>query len=680
LPDKIGGEGSLTERLAKATELLDPVWRNEIILAPVSLWPSEFKPHTDRTKVAFQLGFLGRMIFSCLIDADRRDTESFCARHEGWLPDREWPKLSQAVDSLIDKLDRHMSGLRAAVPDSDVNRLRAEILDHVRAQSSIQKGLFTLTVPTGGGKTLTSLSFALEHARTHDLKRIIYAIPFTSIVDQTASIFRSILGNEMVLEHHSAIEDERREWANKDERSAKCKLWLAMEDWAAPVIVTTNVQLFESLFAARPSRCRKLHNLARSVIVLDEAQTIPLPYLRPCVAALDELARNYGASIILCTATQPALDERHFKPGGLKLEGRELAPEPTRLAKELKRVQIHFGGEMNDEALVDALSAEEQGLIIVNSRGHALSLFRNVESAGLVHRRIHSLHFEASPKANECVKRCTSNLLILVQFTTRTLDLRACRECESSVCVTALADAIHLTTRQYAAHRRIILANVRERLAGGKSCRLIATSLVEAGVDLDFPRVRRAQAGLDQIAQAAGRCNREGKRLLEQSIVTIFKAPDNQPPREIEQLSADFAHMADKHTDLISPEAIETHFREVYWRKGEDLDAKKILKDFVLSAGETSFAYRCVAEKFRMIESGLACDRRPGRESEGCAGKAPLPRHLARRRCARPPALHRAGAAKSTAPSDCQRACELRETGNIWRSVCGLKDRSALQG
>lgn len=551
LPDRIRCEASLTDRLKKKIEPLDDAWRSEIAPDASSLWPNLDIEQKDGTKAAFQLGFLGRMIFSCLIDADRRDTEAFCASHEGWTPDRNWPRLTGSIGDLIGLFDRHMVDKRASAPDTDVNRLRREILEHVRAQASKPTGLFTLTVPTGGGKTLASLAFALDHAKAHGLERIVYAIPFTSIVDQTASVFREVLGDGFVLEHHSAIEDEKIERANKDEPKGKNKLRLAMEDWAAPIIVTTNVQLFESLFAARPSRCRKLHNLARSVIVLDEAQTIPLPFLRPCVAALDELTRNYGASIVVCTATQPALNERHFKPGGLKLEGRELAPEPPRLAQVLKRVRIAFGGEMNDDALVDALGPQEQGLVIVNSRGHALDLYRKAKEVGF-------------------------------------------------------AGVIHLTTRQYAAHRRVILADVRERLKRGEPCRLIATSLVEAGVDLDFPRVWRAEAGLDQIAQAAGRCNREGRRQAEDSIVTVFKAPDNSPPREIAQLSADFARMADKHTDLLSPDAIEDYFREVYWRKGDGLDAKEILRDFALSAGKTSFAYRCVAQKFRLIESGLA--------------------------------------------------------------------------
>src|SRR5208337_4260679 len=225
------------------------------------------------------------------------------------------------------------------------------------------QGLFTLTVPTGGGKTLASLAFALEHAKRHNLDRIVYAIPFTSVIDQTASIFRQVLGSEVVLEHHASIDE-----SGIEGREARDKLRLAMEDWAAPVVVTTNVQLFESLHSNRPSRCRRLHSLAKSVIVLDEAQTIPLHVLRPCLAAIDELARNYGASVVLCTATQPAIAESDDFKGGLPLSlERELAPEPLRLHQLLKRVRLERLGDRSDDQLIEALAGTAQGLMIVNS-------------------------------------------------------------------------------------------------------------------------------------------------------------------------------------------------------------------------------------------------------------------------------------------------------------------------
>ena len=434
LPDKIGGDASLVDRLKKPLSPLAPHWRTEITPESDDLWPGLQLDVASKPKAAFQLGFLGRMLFSCLVDADYRDTEAFYARTEGWTADRDWPPLGGMLDELLRGFNTRMERKQLEAADTSVNRLRREILEHVRSQADTPPGLFTLTVPTGGGKTLASLAFALDHAKAHGLDRIIYAIPFTSVVDQTASVFREMLGDDIVLEHHSSIDEERFR-----ERSGASKLKLAMEDWAVPVVVTTNVQLFESLFAARSSRCRKLHNLARSVIVLDEAQTIPLSYLRPCAAALDELARNYGATIVLCTATQPALDARHFKEGdpiGLKLEGRELAPDPRRLSDSLNRVRINVGREMNDDALVEELSGQAQALVIVNSRSHALALYRKVKGAGL-------------------------------------------------------DGAVHLTTRQYAAHRRLILTDVRARLKSGLPCRLIATSLIEAGVDVDFPRLWR---------------------------------------------------------------------------------------------------------------------------------------------------------------------------------------------
>jgi CRISPR-associated endonuclease/helicase Cas3 len=305
LPDREGAAGSLTERLAKTIEPLDQTWRDEIRADAVGLFPPSFRRHPDRALLPFQLGFLGRMLFSCLVDADFRDTEAFYARTQRRGVDREWPALSDIIEGLIAAFDAYMAEKRQTATRTAMNCLRTEILAHVRSRAREAPGVFTLTVPTGGGKTLASLAFALDHSKHYGLERIITAIPFTSVIDQTAAIFREVLGNDVVLEHHSAIDEE-----HFRAREGADKLRLAMEDWAAPIVVTTNVQLFESLFANRPSRCRKLHSLARSVIVLDEAQTIPLPVLRPCVAALDELARNYGTSIILCTATHPRLPHR----------------------------------------------------------------------------------------------------------------------------------------------------------------------------------------------------------------------------------------------------------------------------------------------------------------------------------------------------------------------------------
>jgi len=547
LPDRLDGPGTFDHRM-KQPQAIDPAWMDELQAEISGLVPEMIQRFpADRVGHAFSWAFMGRMLFSALVDADFADTEKFYVTLGEKEADRNWPALSALIDDFVARFDAHMNSLSGR--EGALNSLRREVLTHVRAGAGREPGLFTLTVPTGGGKTLASLGFALDHALRHGHRRIIYAIPFTSIIDQTAEIFRSVLGEDNVLEHHSSIEEEAFE---AKQRERKDKLKLAMEDWAAPVIVTTTVQLFDSLFTARPSRARKLHNIAGSILVLDEAQTLPKALLMPIMRALEELARNYGCTVVLCTATQPALGKRPELPGGLPLEGRELAPDPADLAAKLARTRIIHAGDMDDAALLDAFAGHNQALVIVNSRRHALELYRQATDAGL-------------------------------------------------------EGLVHLTTRQYAAHRRRILADVRDRLKDGRPCRLIATSLIEAGVDVDFPVAWRAEAGLDQIIQAAGRVNREGGRSRESSIVTVFNPPAHRPPVEIRGLIGDMKRIIDKHADLTSLAAVEDYFGEVYWRMGEGMDGKKILGRFELS-GRTGchFDYRTVGQDFRMIESELA--------------------------------------------------------------------------
>ena len=319
-----------------------------------------------------------------------------------------------------------------------------------------------------------------------------------------------------------------------------------------------------SIVASRTSRCRKLHNLVNAVIILDEAQTIPLPVLRPCVAALDELTRNYGCSVVLCTATQPALKAPRFAGGFDLASERELAPDPTALARKLKRVTLAIRAEPTTDAdLVSAIARVDQALVIVNSRRHALDLYKAAKAAGLT-------------------------------------------------------TLVHLTTRQTAADRRRILATIRRDLERNTPCRVIATSLVEAGVDLDFPRVWRSQAGLDQIAQAAGRCNREGRRPVADSIVTVFTPAEAKPPWEIGPFIEAMQRVIPYHHDLFSPEATQHYFNEVYWQKGEkrldqitirQVDGSteniSVLEAFLIGGDVLDFPYRAVAEGFRLIKSGM---------------------------------------------------------------------------
>lgn len=557
LPDRLNTSGACFDERMKRPLAIDDIWRQELGpellertrgIAQELAWLAKL-PMEEK---AFAAAFAGRMIFSCLVDADFKNTESFYTSLGRIAPDREWPLLRDLLDGFRDRFDAHMRRFEEWPVASDkqqaLNRLRADILSHVRAAAAKKPGFFTLTVPTGGGKTLSSLGFALDHARLHGHRRIIYAIPFTSIIDQTVAIFRDVLGEDHVLEHHSNIDEQK-----FNERERRDKLKLAMEDWAAPVVVTTNVQLFESLFSARPARSRKLHNIANSVIILDEAQTLPRSLLLPVMRALEELTVRYGCTVVLCTATQPALGKREGFDFGLPLgKDRELAPDPGALAQQLARTRIRHAGAMDNAALIDTMRQRDQILTIVNSRRHALDLYKEAKAADL-------------------------------------------------------AGVLHLTTRQYAADRRKILAGVRKRLAEGLPCRLIATSLIEAGVDVDFPAALRAEAGLDQIIQAAGRVNREGRRPLDDSLVTVFSAPDYPPPVEIRGLIGDMKRIIDRHSDLTAPDAIEDYFCEVYWRVGAKyLDSKEILKRFMLTTrGGTNFAYRQVGADFRMIESGL---------------------------------------------------------------------------
>ncbi|MBZ0216815.1 MAG: CRISPR-associated endonuclease Cas3'', partial [Fimbriimonadaceae bacterium] len=416
LPDMIGESSSLVDRLSAFKNELDEVWKQELLFDLEGLAPSFNFSKDDKNRAAFQFAFLGRMIFSCLVDADYKDTEAFYDKLEGRKRDREWNSLQKLLPQFRKAFDSKMNGMSKA--DTDVNLLRNDILNHVRAQAAQKPGLFTLTVPTGGGKTLASLGFALDHAKIHGHDRIIYAIPFTSIIDQTAAIFSDLLGVEHILEHHSAIDIDDEKTARN--RTSRDKLKLAAQDWAAPVVVTTNVQFFESLFASRTSASRKLHNIANSVIILDEAQTIPRHLFSPCMRVLEELANNYKCSIVLCTATQPAADARNFTkghPAGLPLEGRELAPDPLKLAKDLRRVTIQKSAPMSNQDLVSALNQFSQALVIVNNRKHALELYQAAKEAGL-------------------------------------------------------EGMVHLSTRQCAIDRRKCLDRVRETLKSDKPCRV----------------------------------------------------------------------------------------------------------------------------------------------------------------------------------------------------------------
>jgi CRISPR-associated endonuclease/helicase Cas3 len=578
LMDGAGHEGStLSARLTKEVEDYAG-WQDHVADLPTAgelragiprLQPNGIEP-------AFSGAFLTRMLFSCLVDADFLETEAFYARSRGEEPP---PRGGILTPEHIERVRAFVAQHRR--DDTPVNKLRSEILDHANAKAALPAGLFTLTVPTGGGKTLTSLSFAMRHAAAHGLRRIVYAIPFTSIIDQVAQIFRDQVGlGDAVLEHHSSFDWSKERPANGNDQEGEGaagleKLRRDSENWDAPIIVTTSVQFFESLFAARTSKARKLHNLAGSVIILDEAQSIPVKLLRPCLAAIDELARNYGASVILCTATQPALREQDRalpqtkameekdQWQGLDIPGaRELAPDPKDLYEKLKRVNVDWRRDPVPDAEIAARFAEQpQMLCIVNSRAHARALFE------------------------------------------------AIRDQEG---------AIHLTTLMCARHRRVVLARAREDLKDGRPVRLVATSLIEAGVDISFPEVWRAAAGLSGIAQAAGRANRSGELgPLGEAFgrTVVFEPAPIEGRRSVPTMIQPFYQAAKNvlragEGDVLGLDAVRDYYRWLYWEQGyKALDAATlegssfpIIPAIRDTAHKLDYPFASIARAFRMID------------------------------------------------------------------------------
>lgn len=545
----------LAERLADpALPALDAAWQREITLPALQELLAEAARKLPRDAPhgqGFSAAFLARMLFSALVDADYLDTERY---YDQFLPPSQRKAAARAqpapsLQALRVQLDEHLRGFQA---DSEVNRIRARILAHVRQQAALAPGLFSLTVPTGGGKTLASLAFALDHAIAHGQRRVIFVIPFTSIVEQNAAVFRRALGPhgaQAVLEHHSAFTPPAPDASRPDWHQSQAKLRLAMENWDAPIVVTTAVQFFESLFAARTGACRKLHHITNSVVVLDEAQTLPLHLLRPAVAAIDELARHYKSSVVLCTATQPALQAPRFK-GGLH-DVRPLVQDEHALARQLQRVRVRHIGALGDAALAAELRAREQVLCIVNNRLHARAVFRAIAD---------------------------------------------------------LPGATHLSTLMCARHRSQVLAQARQRLQDGLACRIVSTSLIEAGVDISLPAVLRAEAGLDAIVQAAGRCNRHKEWPVERSEVLVFATDEAQwpPPPELRvfaQAAQEVLRQPRHQADPLSPAAIQAYFEALYWQKGEQaLDAQNLLGQLRQSRLD-NLPFEHIAHQFQVIQS-----------------------------------------------------------------------------
>lgn len=522
LPD-LGRKGlpsSLLERLDK--RLCDySAFEKEIEIPQITTPPITMDPEKDPH---FALSVFIRMLYSCLVDADFLDTEHFMS---SGMIQRD---SGECMDVLLDKLKDRISKWLVNRDDTTVNGRRSEILRNCLEQGKAPKGLFQLTVPTGGGKTVASLAFALQHAVEYHMDRVIYVIPYTSIIEQNAQVFREILGNENVLENHSNVDYE----ISEDFKPMQ----LAAENWDKPVVVTTNVQFFESLYANKPSKCRKLHNIVNSVIIFDEAQMLPPNYLKPCMAMIEELLQQYGTSIVLCTATQPALQQ--FLPE--KYVARELCPRRDEQFRFFERVTYQNIDTVTEEEMAEKLQQEWHALCIVNTRKRAQRLYERLQGEGVY----------------------------------------------------------HLSTTMYPAHRRRVLAEIGKRLDDkkGKKCIVISTSLVEAGVDLDFTSVYRELAGVDSIIQAAGRCNRNGESGKDKSIVRIFQWEDKERVSGQRQQIDTTQNLLAEGRDITALDNITEYFRRLYHIKGESLDMKKILEKF--DGGDYQFA--TVAKDFKLIE------------------------------------------------------------------------------
>lgn len=533
----------LCDRYARVVATADP----NIVAPPDSIlrFRERFSADTksdpsakDARNRSFEL--LVRMTFSALTDADFLDTEAFSKsaapeqkteNRQGWYPLERYDKI---LTSYLDS--------RAAEPETPVVAQRRSILTWCRTSATGPRGAYTLTAPTGAGKTLSSLAFALRHAATNGQERVVVALPFLSILDQTASVFREIfspqLGDRVLVEHHSSITPEIDTDANR----------VASENWDAPLIVTTQVQLFDSLFSNRSAACRKLHNLANSVVVLDEVQSLPSGLLDPILDVLQELRCRYGTTLLLMTATQPSLHRRAI--GGWPEPKPWLDPAPieivpvgeqTRLFTTLERVRVEWPVDETPiewRALAERIADCEQILAIVHRRADARALWREVE---------------------------------------------------------ALAPGtIHLSALMCPAHRREVLEHVRRRLQEGATCRVVSTQLVEAGVDVDFPVVFRAMAGFEALAQSAGRCNREGK-LDGLGRFVVYNAPT--PPPGLLQHHLEVAKAMRNvrpEVSLTSPETFRAYFDRLYSVQKTDSKGVQALRE--------ALKFEEVARTFRMID------------------------------------------------------------------------------
>ena len=500
--------------------------------------PMRCVTQSDAQKSSEHLHLWVRMLFSCLVDADFLDTEKFMTPSNA-LQRGQYETLRE----LTARFDIFMEKKQTEAQPTPINQLRNQILKSCRAKAELPSGFFSLTVPTGGGKTLSSMAFALHHGLCHKKRRIIMAIPYTSIIEQTAAVYRDVFG-DAVVEHHSNLDQDR--------ETSKSRL--ASENWDAPIIVTTNVQLFESLFASRTSSSRKLHNIADSVIILDEAQMLPPEYLKPILSVMRALVDHLGVAVALCTATQPAFNGKIGSGQAMF----EVLPKVTEivdnvfgLADAFKRCEISLPdmtAPQDWKVLANELIQYPQVLCIVNTRRDCQELHRLMPDG-----------------------------------------------------------TFHLSANMCGEERSEVIAGIKKRLENEEPVRVISTQLIEAGVDIDFPVVYRALAGIDSIAQAAGRCNREGKLNAQERMgkVVVFLPPKPAPIgllRKGEDASRSI--LSQQGLLELSSKTYKQYF-EVFYKSVNNFDKPCFFQRLVSSAGEASFQFRSFAQEMRLIDDSV---------------------------------------------------------------------------
>ncbi|MCA0361514.1 MAG: CRISPR-associated helicase Cas3' [Armatimonadetes bacterium] len=536
-PDSLVKEAMHLTAFEPAREFLS---RSLDLDLPSAKWPRWAAPDTVQREV------LIRMVFSALIDADRLDSEAFDQ------PDaRDFRGAFQPISEYAGQLRAHMSEKATQIRErglegTTTNQIRAEVLEACRTAAMETPGFFTLTVPTGGGKTLSGLSFAFEHAAQHGLDRVIVAIPYTSIIEQTAQVCRETFGEDALLDHHSALMP-REFGSDKDiadaaaQESSGRRQANAAQNWDESLIITTTVQLFESLFSNRPAACRKLHNIARSVIILDEVQTLPPCRLGPILNCLWLLVTHFGCSVVMCTATQPDFDPI-WEALGKDVKAKEIVPNYQDHFAALRRVEFTFPEETwSKDRLADEIRSRDQVLAILNTRGEAVELTRMLED---------------------------------------------------------VPGVMHLSTNLCGFDRRRILAEARDRLRSGDTIRLISTQVVEAGVDVDFPTVLRAFGPLDRVIQAAGRCNREGLRETLGEVI-VFKLEEGKAPGGAYKTGIDATHgVVDDQT--LQPFDSEAAGR-AYWRMYFSRTNTGTERNDILTM-QRLLRFSQVAAEFKMID------------------------------------------------------------------------------